>query len=164
MTDAAMLPDTLYERDFYAWTQDQARALRAAARAGSNLALDWENLAEEIESLGKSHKHALKSHVQNIVLHLLKLEASRAVDPRHGWRRSIRDARDEIGDLLDESPSLRGSVDDLIARVTNRAVEKVEDEMTLRGEPVGGLAPYKSGKRHTAEQILGDWFPPDPQS
>ena len=49
--------DSLYERDFFLWTQQQAEALRKAAREGSNLPLDWENLAEETESLGRSFKH-----------------------------------------------------------------------------------------------------------
>jgi hypothetical protein len=47
----------LYEEDFVRWTEQQAAALRAAARAGTNLPLDWENLAEEIDSLG-DHKDA----------------------------------------------------------------------------------------------------------
>jgi Domain of unknown function DUF29 len=38
-----------YEHDFYAWTQEQAEALRA--REWKTLAV--ENLAEEIESLGR---------------------------------------------------------------------------------------------------------------
>jgi len=37
-------------------SKQQAEALRAAARGGSNQQLDWENLAEEIESLGKSQR------------------------------------------------------------------------------------------------------------
>ena len=45
----------LYDQDFLRWTEQQATALRRAAK-DSNLPLDWENLAEEIESLGKSHR------------------------------------------------------------------------------------------------------------
>jgi hypothetical protein len=52
----------LYDEDFVAWAQEQAAALRAAARAGSNLRLDWQNLAEEIEDLGKSVAHGLRAH------------------------------------------------------------------------------------------------------
>ncbi len=44
---------TLYEEDTVAWSEQQAAALRAAARGGSNQPLDWENLAEEIEELGQ---------------------------------------------------------------------------------------------------------------
>jgi Domain of unknown function DUF29 len=45
----------LYEQDFYAWTQQQAEALRTHF-AGYNR-LDVEHLAEEVEGLGKSELH-----------------------------------------------------------------------------------------------------------
>jgi Domain of unknown function DUF29 len=47
---------THYDEDFVAWSQQQAEALRAAARGGSNQVIDWQNLAEEIEGLGKSRQ------------------------------------------------------------------------------------------------------------
>src|SRR2546426_7208285 len=46
---------TLYEQDFYDWTQKTA----ALIRAGKWYDLDREALAEEVESLGISQKHAL---------------------------------------------------------------------------------------------------------
>jgi predicted YcjX-like family ATPase len=51
----------LHDEDFVAWSKEQAEALRAAARTGSNLAQDWANLAEEIEDLGVSQNSALHS-------------------------------------------------------------------------------------------------------
>ena len=50
----------LYEEDFVLWAETQAIALRRAADSGSNLGLDWSNLAEEIESLGRSQRRELK--------------------------------------------------------------------------------------------------------
>jgi Domain of unknown function DUF29 len=35
----------LYEEDFVRWTEQQSNALREAAPTGTNLPLDWENLA-----------------------------------------------------------------------------------------------------------------------
>ena len=99
----------LYEEDFVAWAKQQAEALRAAARAGSNLQLDWENLAEEIEDLGRSSARGLRAHMTRIVQHFVKLEHSPAVDSRNGWRRSIRLARLQIERLLRDNPSLRES-------------------------------------------------------
>ena len=65
-----MAPDTapLYDTDFFLWTQVQAAALRD----GKAQELDWANLAEEIESLGKSDRRALGSHLEGLVMHLLK--------------------------------------------------------------------------------------------
>src|SRR5437763_5249921 len=84
---------TLYDEDFFAWTKRQARALRDAARSRTNQPLDWENLAEEIEGLGASERSALGSHILRIIQHFAKLEFSPAVEPRSGWRRTVRLAR-----------------------------------------------------------------------
>lgn len=43
---------SLYEDDFYAWTQEQAALLRRG-RAGANR-LDYKLIAGEIEDLGRS--------------------------------------------------------------------------------------------------------------
>ena len=51
----------LYEEDFVRWTEEQSSALRDAARNGTNLPLDWENLAEEVESSGRSQRHELRA-------------------------------------------------------------------------------------------------------
>ena len=52
---------------------------------GTNLLLDWENLAEEIDDLGPSIRHQLRSRISTIIEHLLKLEHSPASRPRRGW-------------------------------------------------------------------------------
>ena len=41
-----------YEDDFYAWTRDLAKHLRAQARPGENDPLDWQLFAEAVEDLG----------------------------------------------------------------------------------------------------------------
>ena len=64
MTDAKSLD----ARDFVAWTEQQAEALRAAAHGGANLVPDWENLAEEIESLGRSDRRELRPQLHQIIL------------------------------------------------------------------------------------------------
>ena len=51
---AKVLERSLYQTDYYAWTKEQAAALRAMAVARVNSTLDLENLAEEVESLGRS--------------------------------------------------------------------------------------------------------------
>lgn len=84
---------TLYDADFVAWSKQQAEALRAAARGGSNQLLDLANLAEEIEGLGISQKSALGSQIRRIIQRLLKLEYSGSTEPRRGWIESINDAR-----------------------------------------------------------------------
>ena len=53
---SAPSPERLYETDFYAWTQAQAKELRRLARLRPNAALDLAHIAEEIRDLGKSEK------------------------------------------------------------------------------------------------------------
>jgi hypothetical protein len=86
----------LYDQDLVLWSEEQARALRAAAGAGWNAPIDWKNVAEEIESLGRSERHALAGHIAPVIEHLLKPQASPATEPARGWRDTIRRARREI--------------------------------------------------------------------
>jgi hypothetical protein len=81
---------SLYEQDFVRWAEQQARAIRDAGNAGTNLPVDWENVAEEIDSLGRSQRTELRSRLRAIIAHLMKLEASAATEPRRGWEETIR--------------------------------------------------------------------------
>jgi uncharacterized membrane protein len=147
----------LYDRDFVLWTEEQAAALRRAKNV--NLALDWENLAEEIESLGKSQRTELKSQTRRILRHLFKLDASPAREPRGGWRSTIRDARTEIEDVLEDSPSLRREVPDIVAKQSATAAKLAAADLARYGEPATGVNTRLEQGGFTADQVLGDWFP-----
>jgi hypothetical protein len=149
--------DALYDQDFLLWTENQAAALRRAA--DSSLPLDWENLAEEIESLGASQRTALNSQIRRVLRHLFKLEASPAIDPRAGWRATVRDARIEIEDLLETSPSLRRELDAVAKRQTTTAAKLASHDLEDHGEPADAVWARLEKGGFTAEQILGDWFP-----
>ncbi len=154
---------TLYDEDFAAWSKQQADAVRAAARTGSNQLLDWENLAEEIEGLGISQKSALGSQIKRIIRHLLKLEHSPARNPQRGWENSVIDARDEIEDLLDRSPSLKREISAEIARQAPRAARLVIRELGKRAEVDPAIVGRIRTTTYTEDRILGDWFPPAPE-
>jgi hypothetical protein len=145
----------LYEQDFVRWTEQQSSALREAAGVGTNLALDWANLAEEIESLGRSQKHELHSRIAVIIEHLLKLEHSPAPDPRNGWIDTIGRERLNIEDLLQTSPSLRRQAAEIVEQLKPRVARLATRLLRLHGEEAGGL-PVPT---YTEEQVLGDWFP-----
>jgi hypothetical protein len=150
----------LYDEDFVRWTVEQATALRRAK--GSNLLLDWENLAEEIESLGKSDRRELRSQITRILRHLLKLEASPAVEPRANWRATIREARAEIEGVLEDSPSLRGEAEAIIAKQIRAAAELAADDLGHHGEPADAVWTRLKADHYKTEQVLGDWFPGEP--
>jgi hypothetical protein len=152
----------LYSEDFVLWSKRQADALRAAARGGSNRQLDWGHLAEEIEDLGISQRSALRNHIRRIIRHLIKLEYSRASDPRRGWIETIGDARAEIEDLLETSPSLKVELSDNIAKQTPRAIKLAIRDLQSHEEIDVARLPHLMGAIYTEEQVLGDWFPEDP--
>ena len=153
---------TLYDEDFVAWTKQQAEALRTAARAGSNLELDWRNLVEEVESLGASERRALHSQIQRVIRHLLKLEFSPATTPRRGWFETVGGARDEIELVLETNPSLSNELDGVIQAELTRGARAAIRDLQRYGEiDDAGIAQIR-GARYTTDQILGEWFPPEP--
>jgi hypothetical protein len=158
MTD----PKRLYGEDFALWAKEQAEALRAAARGGANQALDWENLAEEIEDLARSQRSALASHIMRIIQHLVKLEYSPAVEPRNGWRRTIRLARMQAEGRLEDNPSLKAEVGRLVEGETRRGIELAIADLEEHGEIDEVGANVLRRARYGEEQVLGDWFPEEP--
>jgi hypothetical protein len=149
----------LYERDFVAWTEEQAARIRAAAGTHPNLLIDWENVAEEIESLGRSDARELQSRLETIIEHLLKLQHSPAEDPRGGWMGTVARERAKAEELMEESPSLRGRLSVLLPRAGRVAGKAVGLELQTRREIGPAEARSFGDPAFTSEQILGDWFP-----
>lgn len=146
-----------YDTDFLTWTEQQADLLRRmAAGERVNHQVDWGNIAEEIESLGRSDRRELRSRIRSILLHLMKLQASSAAEPRAGWRRSILHQRIGIRTLLEDSPSLRPLVPAMIEAESADASSLAQAELQPYAEP---LRASPSALRFTAEQVLGPWLP-----
>ncbi|MGF7176508.1 DUF29 domain-containing protein [Azospirillum doebereinerae] len=82
---------TLYDSDFYGWTQDQAAALRRLADERPNVGagIDWAHVAEEIEDMGNDTLEKIEGLVAQIVAHLLRLEHCPDANPRQHWRGEI---------------------------------------------------------------------------
>jgi Domain of unknown function DUF29 len=145
----------LYKQDFYRWTREQAALLEARQFD----ALDMANLVEEITSLGLSQKHALGSHLKNLVMHLLKWHYQPHMrEMGHSWQSSIINARDEIASILEDLPSLQHEV---MARLTKRypaarRLAHVETGLSLSTFPT--TCPW------TPEQVLDPDFWPGEDS
>jgi hypothetical protein len=115
----------LYEKDFFAWTQAQADALR---RRSAN-ELDWENLYEEVESMGKQQRRELTRRLAILLGHILKWE-NQSDQRSRSWANTIRNQQREIADLLEENPSLKAA----LPQVWQKALELGRD-----------LAAYETG-------------------
>ena len=130
----AKVLDRLYATDYYAWTLEQAAALRRLAAEGADMPLDLDHLAEAVEDLGKSERRAVRRQTRRLLEHLLKLQHATAEAPRAGWRRSIVDARIERADDL--TPTLRREIEADLATLYNAAREQATDALAAHGETV----------------------------
>ena len=142
-----------YEEDLYAWSLQQAALLRAR-RADS---LDWDHLAEEIEWMVGRDRRELKNRLRMILLHLLKWQGQPA---RRGasWRKTLRTQRGHIKDLLQESPSLRRLVPELIREAYPDAVKDAVDETGLPAERFPSSCPYAPDEVLNEDHLPKDNF------
>lgn len=150
------MADHGYDTDLVLWAEDQARALRDAASTASNLPIDWENVAEEIEALGKNQSRELASRISTVLIHLLKLTASPATEPRAAWRETIREQRHGIQRVLTDAPSLRRTIPTVIQQELPGAQERVLDTLADYGEQPGEDITRIA---FTEDQVIGRWFP-----
>ena len=147
-------PESLYEEDFYAWTQQQAELLRRLPAVGNEI--DLEHIAEEIEDLGGSDLRAARSLCQHIIEHLLKLEYSGLDEPANHWRDEIVEWRLQLEQILTRSIEAKL---DLPAqyRAALRLLRRLERDVPGLMSRVPCECPY------TLEQVVSagdeDWFP-----
>lgn len=139
----------LYEKDFYAWTVEQAKLLRN----GTLDSLDLLNLAEEIESLGKQDRRELRNRLRVLIGHLLKWEYQPGKRSK-SWSNTIYEQRYQIKQLIKESPSLKPYLHEAVVESYSDAVDLASRE-TLLDE---SCFPQECG--YSLEQILEkDFFP-----
>ena len=146
---------SLYDDDFYAWTQEQAELLRRGG-VGANR-LDVELIAEEIEDLGKSELHACQSLCEQIIEHLLKLEFSGLDEPNRHWRQEIVEWRLQLERKLTRSIVAKLNLAERY-RYALRLLRSFEEDAPGLMAQVPTECPY------SLDQIVGsgdeDWFPP----
>jgi hypothetical protein len=140
-----------YETDFYAWTVEQARLLRG----GELSAIDTANIAEEIESLGRSDRRELKSRLIILIVHLLKWEKQANLRSK-SWSATIREQRRKIEELLQESPSLRPFVAEVLGEAYREAAEDAGEETGLATTEFAAECPFG------LEEVLSRTFLPGP--
>ncbi len=116
----------LYDRDFYAWANQQAGLLRA----GRLDEADIEHIAEEIESLGNNEKRELVSRLRVLLLHLLKWHYQ-PVRGGASWRATIRVQRRDLADHMEDNPSLKSMVPEAVERAYGNAVIEAGAETGL---------------------------------
>ena len=96
-----VVSNSLYERDFYAWANEQASLLREGRLSEA----DIENIAEEIESMGRSERRELVHRLTVLLHHLLKWQFQ-PVFRGARWRLTIEEQRYRLEDHLKDNPTL----------------------------------------------------------
>ncbi len=77
--------------------------------ASGNLPEAVIGIEELIQALSRSEKRALKSQLIRLMLHIIKWQ-SQPERRSLSWVASIKDAREEIADIQEETPSLNDNV------------------------------------------------------
>src|SRR5580658_11093024 len=100
------MSNSLYERDFHAWTMQQAELLRARRLDCADL----DNIAEEIEDMGKNVRRGLTSRLAVLFVHLLKWQFQPTF---HGnsWRLTLKEQRRTLRRHSRDNPSLKSYLD-----------------------------------------------------
>jgi Domain of unknown function DUF29 len=144
------MSNSLYERDFYAWANEQAALLRA----GRLTEADLENIAEEIESMGRSEKRELVSRLKVVLTHLLKCRHQPMLRCK-SWSNTIAIQRDDLADHMADNPSLKDKLPEALSSAYRKAI--------LAAGPETGFdtAIFPSACPWTYEQIMDTAFWPE---
>ncbi|MES2207275.1 MAG: DUF29 domain-containing protein [Pseudomonadota bacterium] len=126
---SAVVKESLYDQDFYAWINKQVDLLRAKKFNE----IDLEHLSEEIEDMGKSEKRSLRNHLVRLIQHLLKWEYQ---PERRGrsWELTIKAQRQAVRELLLESPSLKHKLPEIIDQAYVSAIYEACAEINTKTE------------------------------
>jgi uncharacterized protein DUF29 len=139
-----------YEGDYVAWTLEQARLLRSGAFSE----VDAANIAEELDDMGRSVRRELRSRFSVLIMHLLKWRYQAGFRSR-SWSSTIEEQRQQVRELLDESPSLRAIVTREMSRAYEAGRKKAAAETGFPESTFPAKCPF------TADQILAEDFLPE---
>jgi Domain of unknown function DUF29 len=136
-----------YDQDFNLWI-DQTVALLKEGRFEE---LDLENLIDELESMSKRDRREVLSRLKIVLMHLLKWKYQ--PDQRSGsWESSIRNNRDEIAQILMDSPSLKFYPQDVLEQAYAIARKNAASETDLSLTVFPEICPF------SGEEVLDEDF------
>ncbi|HMR32684.1 MAG TPA: DUF29 domain-containing protein [Geminicoccaceae bacterium] len=146
---------TLHDLDFAAWAEEQAEQLRRLGLDHPEIAakLDLSNLAEEVADMGKSIGREFVSRLAVLLAHLAKWRWQPGLRGR-SWTLTIRSQRHELSALLEDNPSLRPQLSELLRKAWKRGREQAAIETGLSLTVFPDTCPF------ALDQVLSqDWLP-----
>ena len=133
----APLPTPLYERDLYAWVQEQVRLLRT----GRLNEIDAENLAEEISDVGSNEYDKLESALRILLAHMLKWDRQPKKRSR-SWENTIAIQRNHAQRQLRKNPSLKSRINEAVSDAFSVARRIASSETDMDLEEFPDACPY----------------------
>jgi Domain of unknown function DUF29 len=127
----------LYERDVYAWVQEQVRLLRA----GRLTEIDAENIAEEILDVGRNEYDKLESALTVLLAHMLKWDFQPERRTR-SWEATILEQRDRVETQLIDNPSLKSRRKEAVETGYRRGRIRASGETNLDIKEFPEACPY----------------------
>jgi len=145
---------SLYDADFYLWTQRASEQLRS----GNLAADDLEHAAEEIADIGKRDRRELQSRMMVLVMQLIKWAAQPDLRDASTWLATINEQRTQIDGVLEQSPSLRAFLALDLPSIYRKATRQAAIETRI---PLDNLRiNLESGEPLPADLLLSDDFLP----
>ena len=143
------LPAAGRDEDYVTWIERQMALLRA--HQFDQLDLDF--LLEELEGLVAAERRELRSRLDVILVYLIKCryQPSRK---ETSWLRTLNEQRRRVEFVLDDSPSLRRWLPELLTQVWPKSRKKALQEMGLDATHVPEQAVF------SLDQVLDDEYVP----
>jgi hypothetical protein len=138
------MPETdLYEKDYYAWAQQTADAIRS----GEFAKIDTDALADEVAAIAREERRLLRRQLEVLIGHLLKWDYQ---DKKRtgSWAATIDLQRTRVMELLKDSPSLTPWLVENLAGIYEVAVHLAVRDTNQGAESFPSVCPY------TLDEIL----------
>lgn len=136
-----MQTTTLYDQDFYAWTQRQVELLQTHQWEQ----VDIQNLIEEIESLGKQERQELRNRLGVLLGHILKWHYQPEARSK-SWFYTIKEQRRRIQEHLADNPSLKPYLSEAIERGYQDGLDLVGRETPLAPKQLPQSCPFSEAQ------------------
>lgn len=141
---------TLHDRDFYAWTLQQADLLKQRRLAE----VDIESIVEELECMGASERRELINRLAVLMAHLLKWQFQPELRG-NSWRNTIDMQWFEVKELLEDNPSLALSFNERMEKAYRKSVMLAVRETGLSKQVFPVACPF------SMDQALSDEYWPE---
>ena len=114
----------LYNQDFALWIEETVKQLKS----GDFSQVDLENLIEEVESLGRRDKRGLENRLITLFEHALKRCYVLLPDCYRGWEGTLNRTQQKLNQILDDSPSLRNFLEQILFKCYQKALDNMRIE------------------------------------